>query len=156
MFWPRTKELGLGRKAFQDERIQELLNRLWVTGRVVVVPDEIVYLQDLSPEMHALLNDFLREGRSNDITLAGGKQRVQGVQRDFHSETDWKLAFKMNDRDDNERLAQLFGSKRVYVDVIESLDRDKHEFLIQHKLTGMQYITWIDRPLSAARSKEGR
>jgi hypothetical protein len=65
----------------------------------------------------------------------------------MHSETDWKLAFKMNDYEDNERLAQLFGSKRSYVPVIESLDREKHEFLIQHKLTGNEFISWVDTPL---------
>lgn len=157
VYWPQTDRLGLERMEYLDERIQDLFNHLWRKGaNTVVVVDEFVFVQDLSPELKALLNMFLREGRSHGLTVVGGKQRVQGVQRDFHSETDWKLAFKMNDAEDNERLAQLFGSKRVYVPVIESLDRERHEFLIQHKLTNTQYITWVDEPLSARhRERQG-
>jgi hypothetical protein len=91
---------------------------------------------------------YLREGRSHGITVVAGKQRAQGVNRDMHSETDWKIAFKMNDADDNERLAELFGDRKLFVPVIEGLDRRAHEFLIQHKLSGTQYISWVDKPLA--------
>lgn len=157
VYWPQTAKLGKPREEFQDERIQDLIHHLWrKDANTVLVMDEFVYVQELSPEMKHLLNMLLREGRSHGLTIVGGKQRVQGVQRDFHSETDWKIAFKLNDRDDNERLAQLFGNKNQYVEVIESLDREKHEFLIQHKLTGTQYISWVDTPLSARhRTKDG-
>jgi hypothetical protein len=102
----------------------------------------------MSAELKELLLMYLREGRSHGITVVGNKQRTQGVQRDLHSETDWKIAFQMSDLEDNERVAQLFGSKRAYVPVLESLSRERHEFLIQHKLTGAQYISWVDRLLA--------
>lgn len=153
-FWPRTKALGTKRKEFQAARIEDLLSHLWQPdANTVVVFDEFVYIESLSREVRDLLNMYLREGRSHGLTVVAGKQRVQGTQRDMHSETDWKIAFKMNDRDDNERLAQLFGNKREWVPVIESLDREKHEFLIQHKLTGAAYISWVDQPLSPPVSK---
>lgn len=151
VFWPRTKAIGTKRKAYQAERIEDLLGNLWQPdANTVVIFDEFSYIENLTAELKANLLMYLREGRSHGLTNIAGKQRVQGAQRDMHSETDWKIAFKMNDRDDNERLAQLFGSKRDYVPVIESLDREKHEFLIQHKLTGTQYISWVDRPLAPA------
>lgn len=149
VFWPRTKALGTRRKEYQAAKIEELLNHLWQPdANTVVIFDEFVYIEGLSREVKDLLNMYLREGRSHGLTVVAGKQRVQGTMRDMHSETDWKIAFKMNDRDDNERLAQLFGNKREWVPVIESLDRERHEFLIQHKLTGATYISWVDRPLA--------
>lgn len=148
-YWPRTKLLGRERKAHQAAKIEDLLARLWQPeANSVLVLDEYVWIENLSAELKEMLLMYMREGRSHGLTMVGGKQRVQGVARDFHSETDWKLAFQMNDLDDNERLAQLFGSKRAYVPVIESLSRERHEFLIQHKLTGTQYISWVDRPLA--------
>ncbi len=150
VFWPRTKLLGLQRKEMQDRKIQELLNRLWgPNANTVIVFDEFAYVEGLSSEMKALLQMYLREGRSHGITCVMGKQRTQGVQRDMHSESDWKVAFKMNDRQDNERLAELFGPKREYLTIIDDLDREKHEFLIQHKLTGATYISWVDVPMSS-------
>lgn len=154
-FWPRTKQTGLPRKRYQAAKVQELLERLWEPeANTVVVLDEYVRIENLSAELKELLLMYMREARSHGLTVVGGKQRVQGVGRDFHSETDWKLAFAMNDEDDNERLAQLFGAKRAYVPIIESLSRERHEFLIQHKLTGAQFISWIDKPLAPPPKRE--
>lgn len=149
VFWPRTDAIGEEREAFQEAKIYELLSHLWQPdANTVVIFDEFVYVEGLSRRIKALLNMYLREGRSHGITVVAGKQRVQGTQRDMHSETDWKLAFRMNDDDDNERLAQLFGSKREWLPVIDDLSRERHEFLIMHKLTGVAYISWVDRPLA--------
>jgi len=148
IFWPRTSKTGVERKKYQAAKIEELLSNMWqADANTVMVFDEFNYMENLDAEIKALLQMYLREGRSHGLTCVAGKQRVQGTQRDMHSESDWKLAFKMNDLDDNERLAQLFGPKRAYVPVIESLDREKHEFLIQHKLTGAEFISWIDTPI---------
>lgn len=155
VFWPRTKAIGTARKAYHAQRIEDLLSHLWQPdANTVVIFDEFVYVEGLSREVRDLLNMYLREGRSHGLTVVAGKQRVQGTQRDMHSETDWKIAFPMNDREDNERLAQLFGSKREYVPVIESLDRDRFEFLIQHKLTRQAYISWVDEPIAPAPRKK--
>ena len=145
IFWPRTKAIGEEREAYQEAKIKGLLDRLWhPQSNTVLVLDEWSWVEGLSARMKKTLNMYLREGRGLGITCVMGKQRVQGTQRDMHSESDWKISFKMNDRDDNERLAQLFGNKREYVPVIESLDREKREFLIQHKLTGATFISWVD------------
>jgi hypothetical protein len=149
VYWPRTKRTGQARKRYQAERISDLLGNLWQpNANTVVIFDEFSYIEKLSPDLGDDCEMYLREGRSHGITCVAGKQRVQGAKRDMHSETDWKLAFKMNDRDDNDRLAELFGERKLYLPVIESLDREAHEFLIQHKLTGTQYISWVDKPLA--------
>lgn len=149
VYWPRTKAIGQERKQFQNARIQDLLAHLWTpNANTVVVFDEFAYIETLSPEIKAELQMYLREGRSHGITVVAGKQRAQGTQRDMHSETDWKVAFRMNDDDDNARVAELFGPRRLYLPVLDSLDRERHEFLIQHKMSGTQYISWVDRTLS--------
>ena len=149
VYWPRTEEIGARRKAYQAAKIQDLLDRLWQPdANTVVVFDEASYVETLTTDLKLTMQMYLREGRSHGLTCVLGKQRVQGIQRDMHSETDWKISFRMNDFEDNERAAQLFGAKRAYVPILESLDRERHEFLIQHKLTGAEYISWVDRPLS--------
>ena len=148
IFWPRTSKIGEEREAFQAAKIEDLLARLWQpNSNTIVVFDEWVYIEGLSRKLRSIMNMYVREGRSHGLTCVMGKQRPQGTQRDMHSESDWKIAFKMNDRNDNERLAELFGAKREWIPVIETLRRDKFEFLIQHKLTGDTYISWIDKPL---------
>lgn len=157
IFWPRTDKLGEERHIYQETRIKALLQSLWRPNANSIVDfDEWVYIERLSPDLKALLNTYAREGRSHGLTVVMGKQRVQGTQRDMHSESDWKFAFKMNDQDDNERLAQLYGSKREWVPVICDLDRERYEFLVQHKLTGDSYISWVDKPVPAARPESQR
>lgn len=152
VFWPKTSAIGVKRKSFQAARIQNLLDELWQEdANTVVIFDEIAYIEGLTADLRDTVQMYQREGRSHGLTCVMGKQRVQGVQRDMHSESDWKIAFKMNDQSDNERLAELFGKKSLWLPVIDSLDRERHEFLIQHKLTGATYISWVDKPISPAK-----
>lgn len=157
VFWPRTSAIGVKRRAYQAARIQNLLDELWQEdANTVVVFDEIAYIEKLTADLRDTVQMYQREGRSHGLTAVMGKQRVQGVQRDMHSESDWKIAFKMNDQSDNERLAELFGKKSLWMPVIDSLDREAHEFLIQHKLTGATFISWVDKPISPAKVAQQR
>lgn len=145
IFWPRSSKHGRARKAYQAERIYDCLERLWVPkSNNIVAFEDASYIESLSGDLQDELDMYLREGRSNGITVIRNKQRVQGGTRLMHSETDWKVCFRLSDEDDCERAAQLFGSKRDYTPVIRGLDRDKREFLIQHQLTGQTYISWVD------------
>jgi hypothetical protein len=152
IFWPRTGRRGRARKAFQAEKIYDLLERLWVPhSNNIVAFEDASYIEALSPDLQAEMEMYLREGRSNGITVIRNKQRVQGGTRLMHSETDWKVAFRLSDQDDCERAAQLFGSKRDYTPVLLGLSREKREFLIQHQLTGVTLISWVDTsPLARA------
>jgi hypothetical protein len=75
------------------------------------------------------------------------KQRPQGALRDMHSETSWTAVFKPKDRSDAERFAELLGHRRDWVPVLDSLDRQAHEFVIRHAPTEQSYISWVDTPL---------
>lgn len=147
IFWPQTSAVGTARAQYQEERIQELLENLWVPGaNTIVVFDEFATLEKFSKNMKDLLNMYLREGRSQGITCVMGKQRGQGVQRDMHSESTWTICFKLKDRKDTEYVAEMFGDKREFVPVLQSLSKERHEFLIQSKNDEATYISWVDRP----------
>lgn len=159
IFWPRTSKIGKARQEYQESRIAELLDNLWKEdANTIVVFDEFAYIESLSQDMKKTLLMYLREGRSHGITCIMGKQRPQGVTRDMHSESVWTIAFRMTDRQDNERVAEIFGDKRAMLPVVEDLDQERHEFLIQHQISRTQYVSWIDEPVDlkeAARRQHG-
>lgn len=148
IFWPRTSAMGVKRREFYDRKIGDLLGKLWVkdSNRIVAF-DEVGYVESLSPDMRATVQQYWRESRSIGITVIGMKQRPQGAQRDMHSETWWTVAFKPKDRGDLERWAELFGARRDWMPVFDDLDPDKHEFIIRHSRSGEAYISSVDVPL---------
>jgi hypothetical protein len=90
------------------------------------------------------------------ITVLAMKQRPQGALRDMHSETSWTIAFAPKDRGDLERWAELFGARRDWMPVFDSLDPDRHEFIIRHSRSREAYISWVDVELRPQKVKEGR
>jgi hypothetical protein len=148
IYWPQTKKLGDERDAFYEQRIYELLSNLWKKDAWVILAfDEIAYAEGLSPRVKKLIRMYWREARSMGITIVAMKQRPQGVQRDMHSESQWTIAFVPKDRNDAERFAELFGDKKFWMAVFDSMDADNHEFVIRHTRTGIAYISWIDQQL---------
>jgi nucleoside-triphosphatase THEP1 len=148
IYWPRTRKTGSARREFQRQRIQDLLDYLWVPGsNTIVVFDDLGYIQSLSAEIRDTIEMYLREGRSSGITNVLIKQRPQGAKREMHSETYWTVAFVPKDRADMERFAELFGEKKEWMAVFDSMDPDNHEFLIKHARSRAVYISWIDEPL---------
>ena len=155
VYWPRTNRTGRARKAYQAEKIQQLLDYLWhKDSNIIVVFDDFGYTQGLSADLRDTTEMYLREGRSSGITCVMIKQRPQGSTRVMHSETYWTVAFVPKDDDDKERFAQLFGPKREWMPVFDQMDPDRHEFLIKHARTRAVYISWIDTPLVAIRRPE--
>jgi nucleoside-triphosphatase THEP1 len=153
IFWPRTGAMGNERKAFYDRKISDLLARLWVAdSNRIVAFDEIGFVESLSGDLRATVQQYWREGRSVGITVVAMKQRPQGTQRDMHSESYWTAAFKPKDRGDLERWAELYGAPRDWMPVIDSLtehgDRgEQREFILRHSRSSEAYISWIDTPL---------
>lgn len=145
IFWPQTKEIGKARRAYQHEQIYQLLARLWQpNANTVVAFDEIAYVESLSADMRDMVEMYWREGRSQGITVVGMKQRPQGANRHMSSESYWTVAYPPKDRADMERFAELFGNKRRWIPVLESMSFEDHEFLIRNHRTDMAYISWID------------
>lgn len=154
IFWPHTGRLGAERKAYMAAKIEDLLARLWEPeSNTVVVWDELKRIESYSRELVEYVQMYFSEGRALGITNVFGKQRVQGVERDATGNTDWKFAFRPNDQQDTERVAEIFGKRQDVMPVLNSLDREKFEFLVQHKLNMRTYISWVDRPVKAPTRK---
>ena len=152
IYWPQTTATGTARKLYQADKFRDILNALWrPKANCIVVFDDIGYIQSLTTSdgesINATIEMYLREGRSSGITNMLVKQRPQGARREMHSETYWSIAFKPKDEDDMERFAQVFGDRKRYMEVFKGMDLDKHEFLIKHTRTGIEYISWVDTPL---------
>lgn len=148
IYWPRTDKLGAERRAYHEHKVHDLLSRLWVpNSNNIVAFDEIAYLESLSARLKEMIGMYWREARSQGITVLAMKQRLAGVQRDMHSESVWTASFKLKDADDVARTAEVFGSRRAWIPILDSLNREKREFLIKHSLTDQAYISWIDKPL---------
>lgn len=152
IYWPQTSATGRARKVYQADMFRRLLDTLWrANSNVVVVFDDVGYIQSLvtsdGEPLNPIIEMYLREGRSSGITCVLVKQRPQGAKREMHSETYWTVAFAPKDEDDKERFAQLFGNRKAWMPVFDSMDSEKHEFLIKHYKTGAAFISWIDTPL---------
>lgn len=148
IFWPRTKKLGRERRAYHEAKIYDLLDRIWVpNSNRIVAFDEIAYAESLSPDMRDIIEMYWREARSQGITVVGMKQRAQGTNRHMHSETPWTVGFVPADENDAERIAELFGPKKVWLPVFEQMNPENHEFLIRHTKSRTAYISWVDEPL---------
>jgi len=148
IFWPQTAATGEAREAYQEEKIYDLLTRLWVPdSNVVVAMDEVGYLEKLSHRLRKMIAMYWREARSQGIPICALKQRPLHVLRDQHSETRWKVVFPPADRGDLRRFAELLGRPKEWEPVLEELD--EHEFVIHYsgarsEIAVKSYVTWID------------
>lgn len=156
IYWPRTKKLGPERRAYHGDKIEELLERLWVPGsNTIIAFDEIAYAESLSPNIRDMIEMYWREGRSQGITVVGMKQRPQGANRHMSSETWWTAAFAPKDQSDAERFAELFGNRREWLPVFDQMDPDKHEFLIKHARSRAAFISWVDDKIDPNKKPKG-
>jgi len=146
--WPRTADSGGRRREFHEQHVRRLLDHLWTPkANTLVAFDEVGYAEGLSGEVRTQIQQYWREGRALHIQVIGMKQRPQGALRDMHSETFWTAAFAPNDTADTERFAELFGRRRDWVPVFDTLSPDRHEFILRHSKSREAYITWVDEPL---------
>ena len=147
IFWPRTDRMGHARRHYHETHIADLLDRVWTPDSDTdVAMDDWGYAESLG-EVKARLEQYLREGRSSGISVAAMKQRPQGSTRLMSSETHWTVAFAPKDRADLERWSELFGARRDWMPVFDSMNPMRREFLIRHNRTKDAYISWVDEPL---------
>lgn len=126
-------------KAEQKQRVARVANALWVPGsNTMVAWDELPYVcQDLG--LNGMVGTYYREGRSAGITNIAALQRPSGVNRNVHSNTHWTVSFQPADEDDAKRVAEVFGHRRYFTEVLSALDREHHEFLIKRRVTGQVF-----------------
>jgi len=148
IYWPRTKRMGNDRREYHERKISDLLHKIWTpNSNRIVAFDEVGYVESLSGNLKAIVQQYWREGRSQGITVAAMKQRPQGALRDMHSETYWTAAFRPKDRSDVERFAELFGHRRDWIPVFDSLDPQRRDFILRHATSQEAYISFVDVPL---------
>ncbi len=148
LFWPQTSLQGEARERYHEQRIYDLLTKLWQPGaNVVLYFDEVRYIESLSARLKKQVRMYWREGRSHGISLIAGAQRPLEMVRDQHSESRWKLVFPPADEADMERFALLLGQKRDWEPVLRSLDQTSHQFVLRNSFTKDSYITWVDEDL---------
>lgn len=156
IYWIPSTGLDEAGQIEQARQIYALLTQLWKPGaNIIVVYDEVAYLVDdlnfprQGAPLRTTIAKYYREGRSLGITEVASTQRPQGVIRQVHSESQWVVGFAPTDEEDGERMAQVFGSRKKYLPILQSLDRENFEFLILHRITGKLYISWLDVPIPA-------
>lgn len=148
IFWPRTPLMGRAKRDFHERQIADVLERLYVPhSDTSVAMDDWGYADSL-PRVRLLLQDYLREGRSSGLDVTAMKQRPQGSTRLMSSETQWTVAFAPKDRSDLERWAELFGTRRDWMPVFNSMNDMRREFLIRHNRSKWAAISWVDQPLA--------
>lgn len=156
IYWARAKGISAEHRVPQREKVKKLLNALWrKDSNVVLYIDELPYAERmlrLQPE----LETYYREGRANGITIVSSLQRPAGVTRFAHSEAGWTVAFPPKDVDDRDRVAEVLGDRARFRVVLDDLDRELHEFLIRHDLTGQCYISHLPKMRAEApRARRG-
>lgn len=128
----------------QDEqraRLRRIMSALWTPdSNKLVCWDELPYVcSDLG--LRRQVTTYYREGRGLGITNVAVMQRPTDVSRYVHSEAGWLCAFAPGDQDDRERVAEVFGDRAYFRDVLAELSRERYEFLLQRKLTGETFIS---------------
>jgi hypothetical protein len=154
IFWAKAKGISREHRVPQRAKVKMLMNELWKpNSNRVVYWDELPYIeQDLA--LKTELATFYREGRANGLTMVASMQRPSGVTRLAHSEASWTVAFPPKDADDRNRVAEVFGDRARFREVLASLDQTKHEFLIRHDRTGEAYISHLPPPARKVKSKK--
>ena len=151
VFWPRTGLKGQDREAFHEQVLFDLLSELWPPpgkqNPIVILLDEVRYIESLSNRVKKLVRMYWREGRSHGISLMAGAQRPVEMVRDQHSESRWKAVFPPADTGDMQRFAEMLGRWKDWQPVLESLDQPMHQFVLRNSFTKDAFITWIDSEL---------
>lgn len=118
LLWPRYRRPS--DRPRQAAVLRDALDHIFPEGAWTVVVDELHYLAD-SLGLGDLLTDYWRQGRSNGLSLVGGTQRPAHIPLDAYSAPRLLLLFRMSDRRDLDRLADISGD----------VDRDMLRRLVQ-------------------------
>lgn len=141
VIWWARGGLSDQQKAEQQQKMRVIMHTLWQPdANKIVAWDELTYVcNDLG--LATPIGTYYREGRGLGITNMAVMQRPAGVTRYVHSEVGWTVSFAIKDEDDRNRVAEVFGDRRYYREVIKNLDQEQHQFVIKRELTGECFIS---------------
>lgn len=155
VFWPQTNLMGDDKEKYDEQRIYDLLTRLWTKDANLLLSfDEIGYVEGLSRRVRKLIRQMWREARSHKLAILAMKQRPIGVSRDQHSESRWKFVFPPADEGDMQRFAELLGPAPQWAPILRSLDQEQHQFIVRNTFTKEAFISWVDTPLRPLPSQQ--
>jgi energy-coupling factor transporter ATP-binding protein EcfA2 len=135
ILWPRFGSDPESAPMKQRKVIQPALVSIFNDGSRVVYFDEAWYL-DEKMKLGGMIDQYLTQGRSNQLTVIIGTQRPRNVPRTIFSEPAWVFFFRTRDNDELKRVSEIGGSVDTAMvrDEIQSLE--KYEFLCIRKDTG--------------------
>lgn len=143
IYWARRPSLDDAGLAKQHTKVKEMLEALFVKeSNTILVWDEVAYIEHIL-KLSDYVTMYQREGAGLGITNIFNTQRGARVSRYVHSESSWTVCFRPKDADDAKRIAEILGDRKHYIEVLNTLDPLKREFLILHSLTGESYISHI-------------
>jgi len=143
VYWARRPSLDDAGLAKQHTKVKELLEALFVKdSNTILVWDEVAYIEHIL-KLSDYVTMYQREGAGLGITNVFNTQRGARVSRYVHSESSWTVCFRPKDADDAKRIAEILGDRKHYIEVLNTLDPLKREFLVLHSLTGESYISHI-------------
>lgn len=141
IYWPPAGRPGDG-PGKQRAAIKKFLDELWrPDANIIVGFDEIAYIED-DLGLRRMVNRYWREARALGITILATTQRPKNVSRHMHAEPVWSVAFRPDDEDDANRVAEIIGGRKTYRDVLMGLDR--YEFLVIHRRNREAYISRVE------------
>ncbi len=141
IYWPKAGKMLDGSINQQRIDIARFLDDVWrENANCLLVFDEIAYLEE-ELRLQKIVNRYWREARTQGISMVAGTQRPRNVGRNMWAQSSWVVAFRPDDADDANRVAEVLGGRQLYRDELLGLER--HQFIIVERRQKVAYISKI-------------
>lgn len=126
----------------QRRAFTKALDQIYQVGGWTVYIDEVLVLaRDLS--MERILNRMWTQAASNDVTMVAGTQRPRGVPLNMLEQSEWFALWKVAEREDRDRAAELLGAQRTMAQ--EAMVRlPRYEFLLVNAVEDLAWRSKVD------------
>lgn len=98
-------------KMNDDEKLYDLVNKLYKMGHVTIYVDEMATLSDMFPDTTMLLKNVARTGREKHVALWSAVQRPRGVPLVFFTECETFFVFNLRSEDDRNHIRGYVGDE---------------------------------------------
>ena len=144
LLWPPYGDDPEKAPARQRRTIAPAMRQIFNDGARVVYLDEVWYL-DKKMKLGEMVDQFLTQGRSMELTVVAGTQRPVNVPRTVFSEPSWLFFFKTRDVDELRRVGEIGGGSDTAQVRTEITKLKKYEFLCVRKDTGEMVKSKVKR-----------
>ncbi len=98
-------------KINDDEKLSDLIRKLYKLKNVTIYIDELATLNDSFPSSMALLANVVRTGREKNVSVWSGTQRPRHVPLIFLTESESMFVFNLRSEADREHVAGYGGDE---------------------------------------------